>query len=144
MADIDEMDRVTRSAVPSPVDRGDRPLVPCDDTRDPHENLRRELERPSLRQLMRDDLLGPREEYERLLEQRERRQNLVGDDLVETPLNPHDLCLNPGADEDAPENPLCPVCEEPIRPVTGEYQRRFECGCAVTWRFTFDEEGADD
>lgn len=64
-------------------------------------------------------------------------------DLVETPLDPHDLCLNPGADEDAPSNPLCPVCEEPIRPVTGKHVRRFECECAVTWRFRF-EEGGDD
>lgn len=63
---------------------------------------------------------------------------LDGDDeRVETPLDVKNLSMNPGH-EKAPRNPLCPVCEEQIRPLTNHAERRFVCGCEVVWQFTFD------
>lgn len=61
--------------------------------------------------------------------------------LDETPSDPFNrLVLNPVADADASANPLCPECEEPIRPFANQHQRVFKCGCDVTRRFTFDRE----
>lgn len=143
MASSDEVPSLPNDLVepePYPIDKtvlGER-ITPFDDS-DPHENLRRKLKTPLPYE--HDDLFDPDRELDFL------RRHKRDDPLVETPLNPHDLCLNPGADEEAPSNPLCPVCEDPIRPVTGQGTRRFECGCAVTWRFTFDAEddgGASD
>jgi hypothetical protein len=47
------------------------------------------------------------------------------------------MCLNPGRDP-APRNPLCPVCEEQIQPITNGVERRFVCGCDQIWMFTFE------
>lgn len=56
---------------------------------------------------------------------------------LETPIDPFDdFCLNPNGEE-APKNPLCPVCEREIKPVSDEVERRFECGCEETWKFVF-------
>lgn len=57
-------------------------------------------------------------------------------DLVTTPIDTH-ISLNPGR-EQAPRNPLCPVCEEQIRPISNDVERRFVCGCEQIWQFTFD------
>jgi hypothetical protein len=56
-------------------------------------------------------------------------------DLPEFP----SISLNPGRDP-APRNPLCPVCEEEIRAVTNDIERRFVCGCEHIWKFTFEGE----
>lgn len=48
------------------------------------------------------------------------------DDPSEVP--EFNLRLNPGAD-DAPLNPECPVCHEPIKELRGQAERRFVCGC---------------
>lgn len=61
------------------------------------------------------------------------------EELVETPLDVKKLSLNPGH-EKAPRNPLCPVCEEQIRPVVNHVERRFICGCETIWQFTFDRD----
>jgi hypothetical protein len=58
------------------------------------------------------------------------------EDLVATPIDTHKLSLNPGYDE-APKNPLCPVCNEQIRPISNSAERRFVCGCEQVWQFTF-------
>jgi len=58
-------------------------------------------------------------------------------ELVETPLDTNKLSLNPGY-EKAPRNPLCPVCEGEIRPISNDAERQFVCGCEQVWQFTFD------
>jgi len=72
---------------------------------------------------------------------RDELDDLLSDDkdteLVTTPIETHKLSLNPGC-EIAPRNPLCPVCEKQIRPISNEAERRFVCGCEQVWQFTFD------
>jgi hypothetical protein len=63
--------------------------------------------------------------------------------IVTTPSTPYELSLNPGY-ETAPRNPLCPVCEDQIRPISNAVERRFVCGCEQIWQFTFDREEASD
>jgi hypothetical protein len=53
------------------------------------------------------------------------------------------LTLNPGYDP-APLNPLCPVCEEQIRPISNGTERRFVCGCKQVWEFSFDRAAPAD
>lgn len=59
---------------------------------------------------------------------------------VETPLDPHELSLNPGREE-LGVNPLCPRCRTPILPISNAAERRFVCACDTVWQFTFDEDG---
>ena len=66
----------------------------------------------------------------------------IARDTVETPLDGANLCLNPGRDE-APRNPLCPVCEEEIHPISNDVERRFVCDCEVIWQFTFEPKDED-
>lgn len=47
--------------------------------------------------------------------------------------------LNPNGKETT-SNPLCPVCEKPIVPVSTDFERRFICGCEDVRNFTFEEE----
>lgn len=61
----------------------------------------------------------------------------LDDEVVETPAGFPDLCLNPSG-EGVPMNPLCPVCEEPITPVEGECERRYNCGCDILRKFKFE------
>lgn len=64
-------------------------------------------------------------------------------EMIETPLDPFDrVVLNPGESEESVQNPLCPVCEEPIRPHANQHQRVFVCGCDEPRRFEFG--GVDD
>ena len=63
--------------------------------------------------------------------------------LAQTPTETYHLCLNPGYDE-APRSPLCPVCEEEIRPISNGTERRFVCECDQIWQFTFDRENEND
>lgn len=63
--------------------------------------------------------------------------------LVQTPMEPYSLSLNPSYDE-APRNPLCPVCEEQIRPISNGTERRFVCECDQVWKFTFDQDVEDN
>jgi len=58
--------------------------------------------------------------------------------LVNDPPKFPTLTINPGRDP-APRNPLCPVCEDEIRPVTNGVERRFVCGCEQLWKFTFED-----
>lgn len=48
------------------------------------------------------------------------------DDPAEMPK--FNLRLNPGRD-DAALNPECPVCQQPIKELRGQAERRFVCGC---------------
>lgn len=58
---------------------------------------------------------------------------------IETPMDPFDrLVLNPGRGVEAGGNPLCPDCEEPIRPWANQHERRFVCGCDELKRFSFN------
>jgi len=59
-------------------------------------------------------------------------------ELVQTPLDPEELVLNPGGEETS-KNPLCPYCEEEITPVSSDMERRFVCGCETNWEFRFGE-----
>lgn len=68
---------------------------------------------------------------------RTERLNHLLDEVVDTPSNMNKFSLNPGY-EQAPRNPLCPVCEEEIHPISNNHERRFVCGCEITWQFTFD------
>lgn len=63
-------------------------------------------------------------------------------ELVETPIGAHNLCLNPGREE-APRNPLCPVCEAEIRPISSKHERRFVCDCEQLWQFKFQPKDGD-
>lgn len=49
------------------------------------------------------------------------------------------ISLNPGA-EPTMKNPLCPVCEQPIVPVSNHVERRFICDCDDLREFTFEED----
>lgn len=60
-------------------------------------------------------------------------------DWVETPLDTNDLSLNPGYPQ-APRNPLCPVCNSEIRPISNEHERRFVCDCEQIWQFRFEPQ----
>lgn len=64
--------------------------------------------------------------------------NRFPSELVETPLDPETLVLNPGG-ETTDKNPLCPHCEEEITPVSNDFERRFVCGCETNWEFRFGE-----
>lgn len=64
-------------------------------------------------------------------------------ELVTTPMDTKKLSLNPGG-EPAPKNPLCPVCEEQIVPISNDAERRFVCGCEQIWQFTFDRQFEDE
>jgi len=66
-------------------------------------------------------------------------------ELVDTPSDPFNrLVLNPGPSDKEELNPLCPKCEEPIRPFANQHQRVFKCGCDETRRFSFKRVGDDD
>jgi hypothetical protein len=70
----------------------------------------------------------------------------IGDDeQIQTPMDPFDkLVLNPDPTEKETVNPLCPDCEEPIRPWANQHERRFICGCDELKQFEFEPRNTDD
>jgi len=62
-------------------------------------------------------------------------QDSEEDEWAELTLNPR-VNIDTGP-ETSPLNPLCPKCDEEIKAVTNDVERRYTCGCEELRQFKF-------